>query len=221
MFAHIKQGQQYIADLIKSDITNNPDLKLALNSGKRIRSLIVKGAGCGNELILAMEYIHTGILITRDISLDNGTRRGTLSIHKIHGIQRANSLSTALIIKGLRLTGSLAEIVSFKLEKLMENRLSSHLSPREVIANLECESLFGIAFILGYGSDTAYIGDALGICYYLSSSNIHALERNDTIDLFTEKMKTVVSELTGKKLWNPILRDIVSYIIKRFEKRLL
>jgi geranylgeranyl diphosphate synthase type II len=115
---NIKKSQLKVKELIISDISTNLSfkhngnfinthiqmdeiIKYSLNSGKRLRPIII-GSICNwenNGFILFVEYIHNASLIIDDLPfMDNDDeRRGKPSLHKKYGVYIAHLTSQSLI----------------------------------------------------------------------------------------------------------------------------
>jgi hypothetical protein len=216
----IKHGQAEISEYIKSDISDIT-VKTALNSGKRLRALVCLGCRGSIEMATAVEYLHNGLLLLEDMEMDRATRRGTEAIHRKFGWATASKISAYLISKGL--TGASDEVskrVSLMINASRLKHKSGGVPLRVLNLNLKQSpgggGIFAIAFMLSVGPSAAIIGECLGVCYYLGFKSEDILI-NDKIDLFTENMREVVSELTKQNLWSPLLKEIVNFIMLRFK----
>ena len=214
---NIKHGQAEISEYIKSDISDKT-VKEALNSGKRLAALVALGLKC-IKTAASVEYIHNGLLLLEDMQLDRVKRRGVETIHVKHGYATASKISTYLIAKGL--AGASDEV--HKHVSLMCLNLSLNLTEDTAPIRVKEERLnkwhgaggiFSLAFMMSTGPDTASIGESLGVCYYLCMQKD---KDNDKIDMFTENMRQVVTQLTLKHLWNPLIKEILNFIISRFK----
>ena len=230
---NIKQGQAEISEYIKSDISDTK-VRQALNSGKRLRSLAC--LGCAAEpapqiqLAVAVEYIHNGILLLEDMEINREMRRGSETIHRKYGLAVASKISAHLISKGLAmisLANKRATEVGERVSAMCLEPMLDLDSPVRVINQRlrtwhGAGGMFAIPFIVAAGPNGAIIGECLGVCYYLcmqvhAHAHPHPLTNNDRIDLFTENMREAVTEITKQRLWNPLLKEIVNFIMSRFK----
>jgi hypothetical protein len=213
---NIKHGQAEISEYIKSDISDKT-VKEALNSGKRLAALVALRLKC-LKTAASVEYIHNGLLLLEDMELNRPKRRGVETIHVKHGYAKASKISTYLIAKGLE--GASAEVHKCVSEMIMLTlKTPDETAPIRVKKERlnkwhGAGGIFSLAFMMSTGPDTASIGESLGVCYYLCMQKD---KDNDKIDMFTENMRQVVTQLTLKHLWNPLIKEIVNFIISRFK----
>jgi hypothetical protein len=151
-------------------------------------------------------------------------RRGAVAIHRKYGYPLASKLAAHLISKGL--AGSNDPEVHARVSSMCLNLdLDLNQPMRVVNSNLKrwhcAGGMFAVAFIMGAGPSAAPIGECLGVCYYLAmkpdATLTLTLTQNDRIDLFTENMREVVTMLSSLRLWSPLLKEIVNFIMSRFK----
>jgi hypothetical protein len=229
---HIKKGQVSMAEYIKEDISNVGHLKdpmiYSLNSGKRIRALIA-----AKEAGLAVEYIHTGLQVMFDMIQQNETRRKVPALHIKYGTVTASMVANLLLLRGLRYLSSFKVLVVTEITRLTENVimdmnvLNLHLPPRAVMTQLR--ERVGLPFVIAFLTDlkdvnqdvihdVKDIGESYGFCYYLANAPRELNAAATDSELFTENMTRAVTGFSRLKLWTPILRELTSYILAKFEK---
>ncbi len=230
---HIKKGQGSISGFIKTDIdaaSLEPKFRDAviysLNSGKRIRSLIagMQQNQNQNDRALSVEYIYTGLMILDDAKINRQTRRGTPSLFVKYGAVTASIIANWLIVRGLKYVDPvLRQTVSDIIEEELKFSHDSTLPPREI--NKHYGRMFSIAFIVATGSteeDVILAGENYGYCYGLASwqqscTTEKTMPENQHKQ-FSAIMKETLTEFTRLKLWTPIVKEITSYILAKFEK---
>lgn len=156
--SHIKRQQVIIRDLIKHDISNNPNFKSAfpsimcirkiiqhaLNSGKRLRPMITlsmsEGQQCpGGHFALFIEYIHNASLIVDDLPcMDNDVeRRGVSTVHAKYGEHIAQITAYNLMITGMKhLSDGLRSLRHLNIYTMDQYNQLSDMINEEVNTNL-------------------------------------------------------------------------------------
>jgi hypothetical protein len=219
---HIKKGQGSISDFIKTDIdaaTLEPKFRDAvihsLNSGKRIRSLI---SGVKEQAALSVEYIYTGLMILNDATTNRQKRRGSPSLFVKYGTVTASLIANWLIVRGLKyIDPSVRQTISDLVEEELTYEFKSSLPPRAIKAHHG--RMFVVAFIVATGStepDIMLAGENFGYCYGLASSSDTITENHQR--QFSALMQETLTEFTRLKLWTPMLKELTSYILAKFEK---
>jgi hypothetical protein len=217
---HIKQAQSKIAELIKADI-KDPVMIYALNSGKRLRSAIFADLSRDSSLALAVEYIHTGILLLSDMKNNVQVRRGMPPVHVKYGNVTASLVANRFLIRGcgliqyMNVSAAVHEHIQSAIEDLMTE--DADLCPREAQEKQFARAgrVFSIAFLIYAGTQEAIeIGHSFGICYFLAMSQT----QTQNMEKFTDCMKEAVTGFSRLKLWNPTIKEITSYIIAKFDK---
>lgn len=217
----IKQGQGLISEFIKADIPTD-ELRqatiYALNSGKRVRSILVASLIGYDDMkqVVSVEYIHTGISILSDMVNNRETRRHQPAMHVRWGHAIASQVANRLIVRGLSfnansnsnsnltLTSSSSSSSHMLIDKLITSLKDpdwTSLPQREVI--LQIKLRYGTLFMLARPD----IGELFGMCYSHMSS-----------DIFAENMNKLMQIATKNKLWSPLLKDLVKYLMTKQEK---
>jgi hypothetical protein len=229
----IKNGQAKISEYIRADMSDAPikfkdAMIYGLNSGKRIRSLLVLPLNKKTEA-LAIEYIHSGLTIMYDMINHKQIRRGMPSLHLKYGSSTAGIVSNLLILRGLKYAGSdeVTRLTQLALEEMTSVNTDTNAPPRTQIEKIRAHvsRMFVIAFLL---SDLKIeiatdIGEAFGFCYYLANRTIAdetdlLSDKRLVLDYFTENMKVAVTGFTRHKMWTPLLKELTSYILAKFDR---
>jgi hypothetical protein len=214
----IKQGQGLISEFIKTDIPTD-ELRqatiYALNSGKRLRAILAASLIGYDDMkqVVFVEYIHTGISILSDMVNNRETRRRQPSMHVRWGHAIASQVANRLIVRGLSFNSSnltsnstshstshLTMIIIDKLIASLRYPDWPSLPQREVIVQIKL--LYGTLFMLARPD----IGELFGMCYSHMSS-----------DIFAENMNKLMQIATKNKLWSPLLKDLVKYLMTKQE----
>jgi hypothetical protein len=216
----IKQGQGLISEFIKTDIPTD-ELRqatiYALNSGKRLRAILAASLIGYDDMkqVVFVEYIHTGISILSDMVNNRETRRHQPSMHVRWGHAIASQVANRLIVRGLSFNSSnlnshshLTSTSTSHLTMLIIDKLIASLKypdwpslpQREVIVKIKL--LYGTLFMLARPD----IGELFGMCYSHMSS-----------DIFAENMNKLMQIATKNKLWSPLLKDLVKYLMTKQE----
>lgn len=209
----IKQGQGLISEFIKADIPTD-ELRqatiYALNSGKRVRAILAASLIGYNDMkqVVFIEYIHTGISILSDMVNNRETRRHQPAMHVRWGHAIASQVANRLIVRGLSFNANLPLNLPLPLpltsiDKLITSLKDpdwSSLPQREVILQLKLR--YGTLFMLARPD----IGELFGMCYSHMSS-----------DIFAENMNILMQIATKNKLWSPLLKDLVKYLMTKQE----
>ena len=197
-----------------------------LNAGKRIRSLLVLQNQ--QKEALAIEYIHSGLTIMFDMINQKQIRRGMPALHLKYGGSTAGIVANLLILRGLKYVSS-DEIISLTqvaMEEMTTFNTETNAPPRTQIEKIRSHvsRMFVIAFLLsGVTIDIATdIGTAFGFCYYLANRTTADAtdvlsDKRLVLEYFTENMKVAVTGFTRHKMWTPILKELTSYILAKFD----
>jgi hypothetical protein len=202
----IKQGQGLISEFIKADIPTD-ELRqatiYALNSGKRVRAILAASLIGYDDMkqVVFVEYIHTGISILSDMVNNRETRRRQPAMHVRWGHAIASQVANRLIVRGLSFNSnsSTMQIIDKLITSLKDPDWPS-LPQREVI--LQIKLRYGTLFMCARPD----IGELFGMCYSHMSS-----------DIFAENMNSLMQIATKNKLWSPILKDLVKYLMTKQE----
>ena len=207
----IKQGQGLISEFIKADIPTD-ELRqatiYALNSGKRVRAILAASLIGYDDMkqVVSVEYIHTGISILSDMVNNRETRRHQPAMHVRWGHAIASQAANRLIVRGLSFNANLPLPLTLPLtliDKLITSLKDpdwSSLPEREVI--LQIKLRYGTLFMCARPD----IGELFGMCYSHMSS-----------DIFAENMNKLIQIATKNKLWSPLLKDLVKYLMTKQE----
>ena len=209
----IKQGQGLISEFIKADIPTD-ELRqatiYALNSGKRVRAILAASLIGYDDMkqVVSVEYIHTGICILSDMVNNRETRRHQPAMHVRWGHAIASQVANRLIVRGLSFNAHLNLTSPLTSHMLIDKLITSLKDPdwtslpqREVI--LQIKLRYGTLFMLARPD----IGELFGMCYSHISS-----------DIFAENMNKLMQIATKNKLWSPLLKDLVKYLMTKQEK---
>lgn len=230
----IKNGQAKISEYIRADMSDAPvkfkdAMIYGLNSGKRIRSLLVLGQPPQKTEALAIEYIHSGLTIMYDMINHKQIRRGMPSLHLKYGCSTAGIVANLLILRGLKYAGSdeVTRLTQLALEEMTSFTTDTNAPPRTQIEKIRAHvsRMFVIAFLLsGVTLEIATdIGEAFGFCYYLANRTTAyetdlLSDKRLVLEYFTENMKVAVTGFTRHKMWTPLLKELTSYILAKFDR---
>ena len=145
---------------------------------------------------------------------DRAMRRSVETAHRKFGCSVAALVANRFLLRGLNFirdhemyaeVSRLTELAIADISAVTENE-----PPRKHKSRVG--RMFAIAFLVLSGSEAAAIGEDFGYCYYLSQTPIKE-------NCFTASFTEAVTGLSRMKLWNPVLKEITSYILAKFEKK--
>ncbi len=167
------------------------------------------------ELAMAVEYIHTALNILRDMHQDRAMRRSVETAHRKFGCSVAAMVANRFLLRGLNFIRDhkmYAEVSRLTEQAIADIAAVTDNEPKRKYKS-RVGRMFAIAFLVCSGqNEAAAIGEDFGYCYYLSQT---PMKENGFTASFTE----AVTGLTRLKLWNPVLKEITSYILAKFEKK--